>query len=93
MIFPSKAATDQAQDLINKHGVEGCFYWFSHQWYYLQSWEHLFELKSLNPLPQSTYEKWKTESQRDFSLSNNIMERTLSILNKQNWSDQEVKSR
>ena len=92
LIFPNKATTGQALDLMQEHGIEGCFYWFSHQWHYIQSWEHLFELKSLNPLPQSTYEKWKTESQRDFSVSNNIMERTLSILIKQNWSDQEVKS-
>ena len=77
---------------MQEHGIEGCFYWFSNQWHYIQSWEHLFELKSLNPLPQPTYDKWKKESHRDFSVSNNVMERTLSILIKQNWSDLEVMS-
>jgi 8-amino-3,8-dideoxy-alpha-D-manno-octulosonate transaminase len=92
LIFPNKVATTKALKLMQEHGIEGCFYWFSHQWYYLQSWEHLFELKSLNPLPQPTYDKWKKESHRDFSVSNNVMERTLSILIKQNWSDLEVMS-
>jgi 8-amino-3,8-dideoxy-alpha-D-manno-octulosonate transaminase len=92
LIFPNKTSTQQALELIEKHGIEGCFYWFNHQWHYLQSWEHLFELKSLNRLPQATYEKWKKESQRDFSVSNNIMERSLSLLIKQNWSNQKVKT-
>ncbi|MDC0479104.1 hypothetical protein OAN35_02735 [Flavobacteriaceae bacterium] len=53
--------------------------------------EHLFEFKRLNWLPKTTYEKWKKDSQRDFSDSNNIIECSLSLLIKQNWSDQEVK--
>lgn len=45
---------------------------------------------------QARAENWevfrKKESQRDFSVSNNIMERSLSLLIKQNWSNQKVKT-
>jgi len=43
-------------------------------------------------LPKPTYEKWKEENKRDFSSSDSIMERTLSVLIKINWSPQEVES-
>lgn len=91
LIFPNKNSTHQALELIENHGIEGYFYWFNNQEHYLKSWEHLFEFKRLNWLPKTTYEKWKKESQRDFSDSNNIIEWSLSLLIKQNWSDQEVK--
>jgi 8-amino-3,8-dideoxy-alpha-D-manno-octulosonate transaminase len=92
LIFPDRITAQRAFEVMNKTGLDNCFYWFEHRWHYLRSWEHLFELKSLNLLPKPTYEKWKEENKRDFSSSDSIMERTLSVLIKINWSPQEVES-
>jgi 8-amino-3,8-dideoxy-alpha-D-manno-octulosonate transaminase len=92
LIFPDRITAQRAFEVMNKTGLDHCFYWFENQWHYLRSWEHLFELKSLNLLPKPTYEKWKEENKRDFSSSDSIMERTLSVLIKINWSPQEVES-
>jgi 8-amino-3,8-dideoxy-alpha-D-manno-octulosonate transaminase len=92
LLLPDKNTTKKVLDLVKKEGIDHCFYWYEHRWHYIRSWNHLFELKSLNRLPQATYDKWKAENKRDFSVSDKIMERTLSILIKQNWSQQEVES-
>ncbi len=77
---------------LKENGI-GCAYWFDNNWHYVRKWEHFKNLKS---------EKWLYEEHRnflpdyenqDFSVSDEIIARTISFPISLNWADEEVISK
>ena len=74
-------------------GIDGCFYWYDNNWHYHRKWEHLKELKSLGSLPKELHSKMESVKEQDFSQSDHWMGRSISLLVKLSWTEEEVQWR
>ncbi|TRZ42261.1 DegT/DnrJ/EryC1/StrS family aminotransferase [Robertkochia solimangrovi] len=81
------------QKALDESGVDGCMHWLDNNWHYIKKWEHLKNKTSLGKLPQEVIEKLPDYHQADFSASDHWMGRTLSLLIKIGWSEEELQSR
>jgi len=74
-------------------GVDGSFYWYVNNWHYINGWEHLRNKLTLGKLPDEVLNQMQDLNRTDFSKSDAVIGRTISILIKLGWSEEEVKSR
>ena len=91
--LPSEEMAQKAHKALSENGVDGCFYWFKNNWHYINGWGHLKDMKSLGKLPSEVMSQMQDLNNTDFSKSDAVMGRTISILVKIGWSDEEVKNR
>ena len=74
-------------------GVDGCFYWYDNNWHYLRRWDHLKKLKSAARLPLTLLDEVPDYSRLALPRSDAVMGRTISMLIKLSWTDDEVAQR
>jgi 8-amino-3,8-dideoxy-alpha-D-manno-octulosonate transaminase len=86
---PEEQAAVNTMNAFKQNGVEGCFYWYNNNWHYIKKWEHLTELKSLGGLPEEFKSRFYENLQRDFSKSDDWISRTISVLIKLSWTEEE----
>jgi len=91
--LPTEELARNAHASLLDNGVDGCFYWFDNNWHYINGWSHLRSLKSLGALPKEIREQMQNLDAEDFSISDKIMSRTISVLIKVGWSDTELSKR
>ncbi|MEL6304354.1 MAG: DegT/DnrJ/EryC1/StrS family aminotransferase [Bacteroidota bacterium] len=90
------ASEEQARkvhSVLGVAGIDACFYWYDNNWHYYRKWEHLLQEKSLFKLPEEVSQRIKTNSERDFSLSDHWMGRNISCLVKIGWNEEAVHQR
>lgn len=88
--LPDGQVAQKAITALKKNKVEGCFYWYSNNWHYIKHWEHLTGLKSLGRLSDEFVQRFKTHLSKDYSLSDAWMLRTISVLIKLSWTEQQA---
>ncbi len=91
--LPSEELAKKAHKKLTENGVDGCFYWYTNNWHYINGWEHLRNLKSLGNLPSEVKNQMQDLNNTDFSKSDAIMGRTISVLIKIGWSANQVRER
>jgi 8-amino-3,8-dideoxy-alpha-D-manno-octulosonate transaminase len=91
--LPTGEAAQKAHSALAEAGVDGCFYWYTNNWHYINGWGHLRNLKSLGRLPIEIKEHIQDLNNTDFSKSDAWMSRTISCLVKIGWTDEEVQQR
>ncbi len=91
--LPSEKIARNAHKALVNGGVDACFYWFDNNWHYYKKWEHLTNLKSLGKLPNEVSHFLPDYSKADFSKSDQWMGRTISVLVKLSWTEEEVAQR
>lgn len=91
--LPSEELTVKAHSALSAEGVDSCFYWYNNNWHYIKGWDHLRNRKTLAALPAEVREQMQDLNIIDFSKSNGIMSRTISILIKIGWSEKQIKER
>lgn len=91
--LPDTESAQQAHKALSEAGIDGCFYWYTNNWHYIDGWEHLRDLKSLGRLPKEIRDQIQNLNQTNFSKSDAWMGRTISALIKLGWTDEEVKER
>lgn len=91
--LPSEELAKKAHKKLSENGVDGCFYWYTNNWHYINGWEHLRNLKSLGNLPSEVKNQMQDLNNTDFSKSDAIMGRTISVLIKIGWSANQVRER
>ncbi len=87
---------EQARRLAGKlasAGIDGCFYWYDNNWHYIRQWDHLKKLKSAAKLPAKLFEYSPNYENIDLPQSDQIMSRTISMLIKLSWTEDELKQR
>lgn len=84
---------EHAHRALVESGLDGCFYWFKNNWHYINGWQHLKNKQTLNKLPEEVLDGMQDLDTANFSASHEIMGRTISILIKLNWSEEEVQKR
>jgi 8-amino-3,8-dideoxy-alpha-D-manno-octulosonate transaminase len=91
--LPTEELTLKAHLALAEEGVDGCFYWYTNNWHYINGWDHLKDQRSLGRLPMEVREQMQNLNKTDFSKSNAIMSRTISSLIKIGWTEFEVRER
>ena len=91
--LPSEEIARNTHKALVNGGVDACFYWFDNNWHYYKKWEHLTNLKSLGKLPNEISQLLPDYSKEDFSKSDQWMGRTISVLVKLSWTEEEVVQR
>jgi 8-amino-3,8-dideoxy-alpha-D-manno-octulosonate transaminase len=91
--LPSEEIARNTHKALVNGGVDACFYWFDNNWHYYKKWEHLTNLKSLGKLPNEISQLLPDYSKADFSKSDQWMGRTISVLVKLSWTEEEVVQR
>src|SRR5690554_4651258 len=91
--LPTEEMAQKAHNALSEAGIDGCFYWYTNNWHYINGWGHLKNMKSLGNLPAEVKAQMQDLNTADFSKSDAIMGRTISILIKIGWRENEVKER
>ncbi|MDG3582270.1 DegT/DnrJ/EryC1/StrS family aminotransferase [Galbibacter pacificus] len=91
--MPDEATTREVHKALSENGVDGCFYWFDNNWHYIKKWDHLKDLKSLGKLPEEVINGLPDYHSQDFGQSDHWLGRTISVLIKLSWTEEEVKAR
>ncbi len=91
--LPTEELAQKAHKALLKAGVDGCFYWYTNNWHYINGWEHLRNLKSHGKTSSELKNQLQDLNTTDFSKSDSIMGRTISMLIKIGWTEAFVKNR
>ena len=91
--MPDEGKAKKAYKVLSEAGIDGCFYWYDNNWHYHREWQHLKKLIALGKLNREVQEQLPDYETQDFSKSDHWMGRTLSMLIKIGWSEDEVKAR
>ncbi len=91
--LPTEAAARNVAAQLKANGVDGCFYWFDNNWHYVRQWHHLKEQKSLGCLSHQVLQQMPDYTTADFSASDAVLGRNISVLIKLSWSKEEVQQR
>jgi 8-amino-3,8-dideoxy-alpha-D-manno-octulosonate transaminase len=91
--MPTEARTIEINKKLAENGVDGCFYWYINNWHYLNNWKHIQELKSPAALPITLIEDRPDYTKVSVPKSDAIMSRTISMLIKLSWTEEEINQR
>lgn len=91
--LPTEEVTKKAHKALSEADVDGCFYWYTNNWHYINGWQHLKDLKTLGTLSSEVKSQMQDLNATDFSKSDAIMCRTISALIKIGWTENQVQER
>jgi len=91
--LPGESTARKVHKALLEAGFDGVFYWYDNNWHYYRRWEHLRDLTSLSKLPETTKEHFLSRQATAYPDSDHWMGRTLSILIKLGWDQQELDRR
>lgn len=91
--MPNTAAAQKAAAALKAGGVDGTFYWYANNWHYIRNWEHFKNNAYAHPLHQEPLEAMRGYATADFSASDRVMERLISLNIKLGWSREETAGR
>ncbi len=89
IFLPSRELARNASQALSSKGI-GNAYWFDNNWHYVRKWDHLKLLKTLAPLYKEHKELLPNYANADYSQSDKIMERTVTIPISLLWTDEEL---
>ncbi len=92
-LLPNETMAVKASGALAAAGVDGCFYWYDNNWHYIRQWDHIRGLKSAAPLPLTLFETRPDYEKMDLAQSDGVMSRTISMLIKLSWTQDEIAQR
>jgi 8-amino-3,8-dideoxy-alpha-D-manno-octulosonate transaminase len=91
--LPDESKTRKAAAAFGQAGIDACFYWYDNNWHYIRQWDHFTKMKSLAKLPLQLLESHPNYEALKLPRSDDIMRRTISMLIKLSWTDEELSRR
>lgn len=91
--MPDESKARKTVAALGQAGIDACFYWYDNNWHYIRQWDHFKKLKSLAKLPLQLLESYPDYEALKLSQSDDIMRRTISMLIKLSWTDEELSQR
>jgi 8-amino-3,8-dideoxy-alpha-D-manno-octulosonate transaminase len=71
----------------------GNFYWFEHNWHYINKWQHLKEATSLHKLHDDQQQALLKLQTQDFSASDAVMNRCISTSISLLWTEEQIQDK
>jgi len=91
--LPDESRAREVAEGLGQAGVDGCFYWYDNNWHYIRQWDHIKTLRSAAKLPVKLLEYCPDYDRLELPKSDAIMSRTLSMLIKLSWTEEEISQR
>jgi 8-amino-3,8-dideoxy-alpha-D-manno-octulosonate transaminase len=91
--LPDESRARKIASDLGQAGVDGCFYWYANNWHYIRQWEHLKKLMSAAKLPLELLADCPDYEKIELPRSDSIMSRTISMLIKLSWTEEELMQR
>jgi len=91
--LPDESMARKTAAAFGQAGVDACFFWYDNNWHYIRQWDHFKQLKSLAKLPIELLEHRPDYQTLELPRSDNIMSRTISMLIKLSWTEEELEQR
>lgn len=89
IFLSTKEKAKEASQLLVSKGI-GNAYWFDNNWHYIKKWDHLKLLKTLAPLYKEHKELLPNYANADYTQSDNILSRTITIPISLLWTEEEL---
>ncbi len=91
--LPNEVKARETARSLGEAGVDGCFYWYDNNWHYLRQWHHLKKFRTAAKLPVQLFDHCPDYEKVELPKSDGIMGRTLSMLIKLSWTEEELSRR
>lgn len=92
IFLPTEELARHASLALSAKGI-GNAYWYDNNWHYIRKWDHLKLVKTLAPLYKEHKELLPNYASADYSESDAVMSRTVTIPISLLWSPQEVQKK
>jgi 8-amino-3,8-dideoxy-alpha-D-manno-octulosonate transaminase len=92
-LLPTEHDARLAAKALGDAGVDGCFYWYDNNWHYHRRWDHIKSLASPGRLAIDRFGYGTELTKLHLPQSDAIMCRTISMLIKLRWTQQQVSDR
>ena len=91
--LPDEEKTRAVVRGLGEAGVDGVFYWYDNNWHYIRKWEHLKGMKTAATLAADKLGDLPDYANLQLPQSDGIISRTISMLIKLSWTEQDVSER
>ena len=91
--LPDESRARVVAEGFGQAGVDSCFYWYDNNWHYIRQWNHIKTLRSAAKLPAKLLEYCPDYNRLELPKSDAIMSRTISMLIKLSWTEEEISQR
>ncbi len=91
--LPDESRAREVAGGLSQAGVDACFYWYDNNWHYIRQWDHMKGLKSPARPPVKLIEQRPDYERIKLPKSDAVMSRTLSMLIKLSWTEEELDRR
>jgi len=91
--LPTENDARQAAQALGMAGVDGCFYWYDNNWHYHRKWDHIKTFAAPGRLPIDRFGYGADLTKAALPQSDAIIGRTISMLIKLRWTQQQVRDR
>jgi len=91
--LPDEEKTRAVVKELGEAGVDGTFYWYDNKWHYIREWEHLKGMRTAAVLAADKFGVLPDYSNLHLPKSDAIISRTISMLMKLSWTQQDVDQR
>jgi len=91
--LPDEDKTREISKKLSAAGVDSCFYWYDNNWHYLKKWSHLKQFQSPAKLAIQMFDNCPDYNKTQIKVSDDIMKKTLSMLIKLSWSEEQINER
>lgn len=92
-MLPSEQRTIEINKKLAENGVDGCFYWYVNNWHYVKEWKHIQHMQGAAKLPIELIADRPDYTKIATPKSDAIMSRTISMLIKLSWTDEQIAQR
>ncbi len=92
-LLPTEDEARQAAQALGTAGVDGCFYWYDNNWHYHRKWDHIKTFASPGRLSIDRFGYGPDLTKIALPQSDAIMGRTISMLIKLRWTEDQVRDR
>jgi 8-amino-3,8-dideoxy-alpha-D-manno-octulosonate transaminase len=92
-LLPTEDEARQAAQDLGTAGVDGCFYWYDNNWHYHRKWDHIKTFASPGRLSIDRFGYGPDLTKIVLPQSDAIMGRTISMLIKLRWTEEQVRDR
>ncbi len=91
--LPNLETAKKVSEAFKENGIDACFHYYNNSWHYIRKWQHLTDLKTLQPLSAEVKNGLSYLKKQTFPQSDHYIGRNISCLIKLSWTDEEVKIR
>ena len=91
--LPDEARAREVIARLKEVGFGGSFYWYANNWHYVKNWPQILDLKGAAPLAVTLNAHVPDYRKLDFSVSDSIMARTISLAIPLGWTEADLRER